>query len=440
MNDLTPHPKVTSPLLESFELFGLNGYKNVSLRLEKNVKIVTAENGSGKTTLLNALYALLTGKAGRLLAIDFVSLVIKFSGQAPISVKKSDLFLPLIEEFARRVPGADLFDLLGISEQAMYRIKESELSELLLLATTGTNEDFENCVGFKHLLTKSPFQRNDIKELCARILAKPAITPQYAELTAAIKLAMGNVSVLYLPTYRRIEVEFPEFQSNEPPPPHKTQDDWDVDRLIFFGLKDVDRRLKAITADIRLNTLNAYSRSSGQKLDQLLDAGPSVTERYFAKVDVPATKIVMARLVKTDTPDEKKIVELIETGEIHSLQHAALRSFLGQLLDIYQVTQEYAQDVETFINVIDSYWEQPSSEKRFIFDKLTVEAQVINSHTKKPLSLGALSSGEKQIVSIFARLYLDAGKKYLILIDEPELSLSMEWQQKFLPDVLDIMY
>lgn len=28
------------------------------------------------------------------------------------------------------------------------------------------------------------------------------------------------------------------------------------------------------------------------------------------------------------------------------------------------------------------------------------------------------------------------GKKYLVLIDEPELSLSIDWQQKFLPDIL----
>ena len=77
------------------------------------------------------------------------------------------------------------------------------------------------------------------------------------------------------------------------------------------------------------------------------------------------------------------------------------------------------------------------SEKEFQFDKMAVKVKVINKITKKTLHLNALSSGEKQIVSIFNRLYLDSQKQYLILIDEPELSLSLEWQRKFLPDILN---
>ncbi len=46
-----------------------------------------------------------------------------------------------------------------------------------------------------------------------------------------------------------------------------------------------------------------------------------------------------------------------------------------------------------------------------------------------------MSSGEKQLISLFALLYLYPGKK-IILIDEPELSLSLDWQRKILLDVL----
>ena len=47
-----------------------------------------------------------------------------------------------------------------------------------------------------------------------------------------------------------------------------------------------------------------------------------------------------------------------------------------------------------------------------------------------------LSSGEKQIISILARMILEPTKKYLVLIDEPELSLSIEWQKRFLLDIV----
>ena len=61
---------------------------------------------------------------------------------------------------------------------------------------------------------------------------------------------------------------------------------------------------------------------------------------------------------------------------------------------------------------------------------------VFNTHLEEPIQLGSLSSGEKQIISIFSKLILNLDKKFLILIDEPELSLSLEWQQRLLPDML----
>lgn len=46
-----------------------------------------------------------------------------------------------------------------------------------------------------------------------------------------------------------------------------------------------------------------------------------------------------------------------------------------------------------------------------------------------------LSSGEKQIVSIFSKVYLDVTSPCIFIIDEPEISLSIEWQKDFLRDI-----
>jgi len=54
------------------------------------------------------------------------------------------------------------------------------------------------------------------------------------------------------------------------------------------------------------------------------------------------------------------------------------------------------------------------------------------------LPLKKLSSGEKQIISIFSRIYLsDDDQRFIVLFDEPELSLSITWQQKLLPHIMD---
>jgi predicted ATPase len=52
------------------------------------------------------------------------------------------------------------------------------------------------------------------------------------------------------------------------------------------------------------------------------------------------------------------------------------------------------------------------------------------------LTLRDLSSGEKQIVSLFSHIYLSGASGYYFIIDEPELSLSVPWQEKLIPDIL----
>nr|WP_228297617.1 AAA family ATPase [Raoultella ornithinolytica] len=58
-------------------------------------------------------------------------------------------------------------------------------------------------------------------------------------------------------------------------------------------------------------------------------------------------------------------------------------------------------------------------------------------YTNNPIGLEDLSSGEKQIISLMAHIYLDDTKKKIILIDEPELSLSIEWQEHVLVDIVN---
>lgn len=54
------------------------------------------------------------------------------------------------------------------------------------------------------------------------------------------------------------------------------------------------------------------------------------------------------------------------------------------------------------------------------------------------LGLTALSAGEKQLLIILFRLFLTEKKEYVILMDEPELSLHIAWQQKLIDTLLSV--
>ncbi len=61
----------------------------------------------------------------------------------------------------------------------------------------------------------------------------------------------------------------------------------------------------------------------------------------------------------------------------------------------------------------------------------------MNLKNNNKIELNKLSSGEKQIVSILAQVFLNFNDNFIILFDEPELSLSIEWQEMLLPDIVD---
>lgn len=442
MEKLDVQKHVHEPLLESFTVEGLNDYKNITLRLEKNVKIVAAENGTGKTTLLNLLYGLLAGKPKSLRSIDFKKLTLKIRDHDTISITKEELVPQInddyIEELKKKPTISNFFKRGLINE---------EFKEVLSLYVSDAYEDLSHCSGYRKMFSSFQFDKEEIRSILDRIVSQKFTSDsKFTE----IKNALDGVNVLYLPTYRRIEADLPEFEFDlsefsrrvyesrvrKNGTRYSRSSDWESDRLIFFGLQDVEQRLKSITSEIRESTLQAYSRISAKTLDRLLIKDPSSIHLPDTNIDVDTLKVVLARLGKTDSDSEDRIMALIKSKEINSSDNDTLRSFLIQLIEIYQEKRESEKAIEDFVSVVDSYWQNPFGEKKFEFDKFAVSVHVKNEYTQNQLPLNALSSGEKQIVSIFARLYLETEKKYLILIDEPELSLSMEWQQKILPDIL----
>jgi predicted ATP-binding protein involved in virulence len=73
--------------------------------------------------------------------------------------------------------------------------------------------------------------------------------------------------------------------------------------------------------------------------------------------------------------------------------------------------------------------------KSLNYDVESLQVIVKDVFTNNPIELEDLSSGEKQIISLMAHMYLDHTKKKIVLIDEPELSLSLEWQEHVLVDI-----
>ena len=106
---------------------------------------------------------------------------------------------------------------------------------------------------------------------------------------------------------------------------------------------------------------------------------------------------------------------------------------------IYRSQERYDSAINMFCEICNKYL----SDKKFVYDASNVSLEIYRCVDGKPVisqnnnvQLNQLSSGEKQIVSIFSQIYLELDKKYVVLFDEPELSLSIYWQENLLPDII----
>jgi ABC-type cobalamin/Fe3+-siderophores transport system ATPase subunit len=420
--------------LASFRMTGLFGYKNLDITCGQKASIVLAENGVGKTTLLNTLYALLSGRISRLATLDFREAVLEFEGEE----------LVFTRELAFKTYSHDMDSLM--SRRSVRELVENggspeQVLELVSSYIEGGQAKASRHPIFRRIYANSPFDEDDIIQRLERLRTYLYDSTYVSEFKNNVRSALGGVQVLYLPTYRRIEANFEEVSLARNLPRRRlvseiAESEPERDELIFFGLSDVEEKLTAMTQFIQRSVIEAYSKLSGNLIDTLLNPQQYDLE-LDQDIDLEAARLMLGRLGKSSPVTEKNLEAAISDASLPRERYRTLAYFLRELLQSYEASRPQERAIEAFAAVVNGYLaDGPAAEKSLSFDKVRLKVEIWHESLQKALPFGSLSSGEKQIVSVFSRLLLDFDRRYLILIDEPELSLSIEWQRRFLPDIL----
>lgn len=422
--------------LISFRMNGLFGYKSLGISTRNKASIVLAENGVGKTTLLNTLYALLSGRISRLATTDFREAILEFEDATIIFTRelafKSSQTLDIKSLMAKR-PARELYE---------YGARPDQLVELVSVYIEGGQARAVRHPLFRRIFTNSPFDEDDILLKLERLKSTVYDSAYVADFRQKVRGAMDGVQVLYLPTYRRIEANFEDVSLARNAPRRRTtinqmvESEAEIDELIYFGLTDVEEKLATMTQFIQQSVVQAYSKLSGNLIDTLLNPHQYELELDQA-IDLEAVRLMLGRLGKASPVTEKNLEAAISGASLTDERYRTLAYFLRELSRSYEASRPQERAIEAFTTIVNGYLTGGvNTEKYFRFDKVKLTVEIWNEAVQKSLQFGSLSSGEKQIVSVFSRLLLDLNRNYLILIDEPELSLSIEWQRRFLPDIL----
>ena len=214
--------RLNSSQLKSFAINGLFGFKDIKIPFDKEALILIAENGAGKTTILNTLYYSISCQFQKLSAVDFESVVLEFVSGDSVEIEKSDLI-------------------------SFYNLDREPLPSIELSV-------FE--------LEKAITMTSRTREEHLQLNRKLAIAYRKSKINKITKTIEQNLneSILYFPTYRRIEEELKNLGYEKDKLEQLSLDDGEG-KLIQFGMNDVRDKLNEIKTDIKKLSTKSFFKS-----------------------------------------------------------------------------------------------------------------------------------------------------------------------------------
>jgi len=397
------HHKYAPPIVK-FAVYGLHGDRDIVIPTDQRCKILIAENGRGKTIVLKSLYAMLSGQFSRLNSLEFEKIILTFPDDE-------------ITLYKNQLPKHSESDENSFIREIREKLsgKLDKLVELAMLLPTERLKE--------HFLLQFSAEKLDIPaSLLAEKLKYAVSDLEEGDHLVAIRKKISDklkAEILYLPTYRRIE-----------------EDLYDLGyvpieiglggNLIQSGMSDVEERIEQISSGIKHTLFGWFNRLDKEIWERLIKAAK--TEDIEIE-NFETLKIVMDH-IRDYVSDQGKaeVLKSFDPGQVDVLD-----DFLSDILQAYKEQKEKEETIQQFITICNHYL----IDKRIFYHQSQGSIEVIQVKKNRSLDLKSLSSGEKQIISIFSKLYLEIKKPCVILIDEPELSISMEWQRTLLPDILN---
>lgn len=400
------------------KLFGIFRHE-IPLNNESRITIIIGENGLGKTVLLEMIEAFFKGRYFYFNNVDFETMEFEFDDQIRWvlhrTMTKEDgaiLTLTQINKNKSEYKPITLsnFELRDM-EMLAYRISR-EIPYLRRIGPrTWQDKKTGEMVPHEEIIYKySDFIPNDI-------YLRLEETPKwYKDRHQSIKISL-------IETQRLISIEEREEKTHQ-----KTVDKYSVEisKLIKSFLTESTELSSKLDRTFPNRLVDRIKESSGvtneqlnnelkrlEKKRELLDAvGLIEIEKDSNILEIENPQAVIRDVLMLYVEDSFKKIELFDT---------------------------VATKIEIFIDIINKRFKHKKlhidKEEGFLF-KSTIIKDKNGNYQKIPVA--KLSSGEQNELVLFYLLLFKTEPNSLILIDEPEVSLHISWQNCFIDDIKHI--
>lgn len=375
-------------------LFGRFDY---DVRLKKDgLTIITGPNGYGKSTILKCIDALSRELEGMLFfsTLDFESLIVEVENSKTeitknakeLLINGSPINLQLAVKQLERRPYIHQIDENRWID--IRRGEEVELGEYL-------NKNFIK-----------EYNDNDFNENL-RIVSKKIATE-----LRKIKVSLGKI---YFIKEQRLIREQISFHS---------------DNKIVNVIEELPTKFKRVMSEVMSEYSTVSNRLDSSYPNRLFSNEESITKEDYQK----NIEIMNSRFEKLNKYDLSSMQNLnnVQFRDEHA---KALKIYFDDFEIKYNVYEDFINKLEMFTDIIN---ERLSFKKIVISKELGISIED-TQHPKKNLNLMQLSSGEKQEIVLFYQLIFETENNILLLIDEPEISLHITWQKRFMDDLMKII-
>lgn len=432
--------------IKKFKINKLHETLNFELKFENNTLILLGENGSCKTTIIKMLYYTLSLQWEKLCLYDFESIEINIDND------------PLVIDYKK------ILTLLEPIDGGILRNMPSHISNAILSSINGRDINFQR---IREVCKQYDYPIDDIIqgiiiEKNTRLPIYPILNPWINSQKQSVfdemqklREKIKDIHILYLPTYRRIEqdlkvvlegkIDVNDFRNRRITRMDKdvfrshsiSQDDDKYTEVVEFGMQDVDDAINSTLTNLKESSRSSLNDLTLGYLGDIVDnTYESINADEIMNIDDDTTHQIMNRVDKSILSDtrKQKLFETLKQIKERGIQTDHDKVVCHYFLKLYESHKELNQKEKTirdFVEVCNRYLQN----KTMRYDSPSFSFYITSNYDNHDIKLFQLSSGEKQIVSLFSHLYLSNKSNYYVLIDEPELSLSVKWQKTFLEDV-----
>ena len=424
---LKPLPKPKRQRLRVFRVEGLFGKYDhtIPLRWDERVTVLHGPNGVGKTAVLRLIDAVGRGKVAEIVdEIPFRRIEVELEDGTRIewreaTKEETDDDLPISSDrvWVVHSPGERAEVWSARKQEPADRLDFwSTPMELEAMQSTGIRRLFGRQASADYLSTLLRYRAAN------QVVKDPGFSPLFIRIDRLYEPSIGWEWLQRSPSLEK-------WRTNTPPSYNEygqEEEEEGFDTPEAYGFR---------VADLMEQTVNEYGALS-QQLDRTLPA------RLVRRTGALSLDTLRERLAELDNR-RAALESLALLAPIGEDERPALDAVTEQTAPFLSL---YLEDSDAKLAILERF----AAKSRRLRDSLNArllnkrvefsrnEGLTVLDHDGSPLPLDKLSSGEQHQLVLLVDLLFHTAPGSLLLIDEPELSMHVVWQQQVLPDLLEI--